>query len=49
MRDSYGFVVRPEYAHVFTKFAPIFAAEEAERCDRWAEYIHDLRELVVPR
>jgi hypothetical protein len=48
VRDFFGFAVKPELEELYLRFAPIYKAEEAERCCRWDQYIRELQE-VVPR
>ncbi|KAL4443677.1 hypothetical protein ABPG75_011414 [Micractinium tetrahymenae] len=42
LRDMYGFLVKPEFRTLYQRFAPIYAAEEAERSARWGEYLEEL-------
>lgn len=48
VRDSYGFTIKPEFQELFLRFAPIYEAEEAERSQRWDEFLAELQG-VVPR
>ena len=44
--DHHGFLVKPEFSSLYTRFAPIYAAEERERSEKWAELMGELAALV---
>lgn len=44
LRDAYGFPVHPAYADLHRRFTPIWAEEEAERTQRWEQWLQALRE-----
>ena len=46
LRDFNGFLVKDELRELHARFAPIFAAEEAERSEKWDAFIAEVAELV---
>ena len=44
--SHHGFLVKPEFRSLYSRFAPIYAAEERERSERWAELMGELAALV---
>lgn len=45
-RDHHGFLVKPEFSALYSRFAPIYEAEERERSEKWAELMGELATLV---
>lgn len=44
--DHHGFLVKPEFSGLYTRFAPLYEAEERERSEKWAGLMVELAALV---
>jgi hypothetical protein len=43
VRDAYGFPIAPAYRSLHATFAAVWTEEEAERCQRWDQWMADLQ------
>ncbi|KAL2623884.1 hypothetical protein R1flu_008129 [Riccia fluitans] len=43
-RDMYGFMVRPQHLERYREYCPIYKEEEAERSERWDQFLRTLEE-----
>lgn len=46
VRDMYGFPIKAEFRELYQRFAPIYVAEEAERSERWCEFLAEVDGLL---
>ncbi|KAK2647674.1 hypothetical protein Ddye_015163 [Dipteronia dyeriana] len=47
-RDAYGFALRPQHIQTYRKYIGIFKEEEAERSEKWNNFIQHLEEQTEP-
>ncbi|KAG6551670.1 hypothetical protein Mapa_006757 [Marchantia paleacea] len=45
-RDMYGFMVRPQHLERYREYCPIYKEEEAERSERWDQFLSTINETV---